>query len=137
MNITMKILPEREIDENGFSWSLNETTINDFCEINLMSEDYWTRMDYERQWKNGLARIKIHDTSCLVISTQHPKKNKPFVNWWVLFKEGDQIIINNRIIIEDSYTRLIGNKNFSPDNCYDFIEPRRKKSKISEWIVEL
>ena len=137
MNITIEILPERQIDENGFPWSFNKTTINDFWEINLMAEDYWTIADYERQWEEGLARIKTHDTSCLVISTQHPIKNQPFVNWWVLFREGNRIIVNNRIIIEKNYTKLIGDKNFSPDSCYDFIEPRRKKTKISEWSVEL
>ena len=137
----MEILPEREVDETGFYWSLNKITINDFWEINLMSEDYWTREDYKRQWKEGFARLKQYDTSCLVASIQHPQKNVPLLNWWILYKIDNEIMIQNQLLYNEIYKEEVGNKLFLPETCYNFITPRVTHTtsghKISEWIVEL
>jgi hypothetical protein len=143
MNIEIKVMPNSyETDEDGFYYCLNEIRINDFYETNIMALDYWSEADYQRQWKEGLARIKLQDTSCLVASVQHPIKSGPLLNWWILFKENDRIIVNNLYTAGKRYIQVIGDKNFSPDNCYDFIRPRDtsktiKGYQVSEWFVEL
>ena len=143
MDITMQIiLNSYETDDDGFYYCLNRITINDFWDDNVMALNYWTEADYQRQWLEGLERIKMHDTSCLVASIQNPIKSQPLLNWWILFKIENRIIINNLLTMDRSYVKLVGDKNFSPDNCYDFIRPRDtsktiKGYQVSEWFVKL
>jgi hypothetical protein len=112
--------------------------IGDFSESIYVPLDYWSRQDYERQWKEGLERIKTHDTSCLVATIHDPKIRK-FVDWWVLYKEGKTIFVNNEMIHDCEYEKLIGDKPFNLETCYNFIEPRvtmtENGHKVSTWSV--
>jgi hypothetical protein len=142
MDITMQVIPNSYETDDGFFYCLNRITINDFWDDNVMALNYWTEADYQRQWLEGLERIKTHDISCLVASIQNPIKSQPLLNWWILFKTENQIIINNLLTMDKSYMKLVGDKDFSPDNCYDFIRPRDtsktiKGYQVSEWFVEL
>lgn len=103
--------------------------------------EWWTLEDYERQWKEGLERIKTRDTSCLVTAIYDPRK-RPFIEWWLLYKEGNIIYIQNQIVLEEIYSQLIGDKSFTSETCYNFIEPKEPKLQpdgyeISEWEVKL
>jgi hypothetical protein len=62
------------------------------------------------------------------------------LNWWPLYREGNTIIIQNELIVGESYGKIIGNKIFSLETCYDFIQPRKiskSKYKPSEWEIDL
>jgi hypothetical protein len=112
--------------------------IGDFNEHLYIPLDWWTIEDYKRQWKEGLERIKTHDTSCLVVTIHDPGIRK-FVDWWTLYKEGNTIYVQNGWLIEDAYEQTVGNKPFTPETCYDFVSPRtthtEEGDKISEWSV--
>jgi hypothetical protein len=142
VKLAIEIIPDTyDTDENGFYCLLNNIKINDFQETNSMAVDYWTKEDYQRQWEEGLEKIKIHNVSCLVTSIQNPIKSIPLLNWWVLYKIDNKIIIQNELLYDEVYKEEIGDKLFSPESCYDFIRPRvthtEDGQKISEWIVEL
>jgi hypothetical protein len=97
--------------------------------------NYWSIQDYERQWQEGLDRLKKHDTSCLVVFVYDPKI-RPFIEWWVLYKKEDKVYIRNQILVDEIYENQIGNKSFTVESCYDFIHPRKEKRKVSEWIID-
>lgn len=59
-----------------------------------MPLNWWTIKEYEKQWKEGLERIKSHDKSCLVVSIYDPIQ-EPQVEWWILYKEGNKIFVQN------------------------------------------
>lgn len=123
----------------------------DFSETIMLPLDFWSIRDYERQWREGLERIKTYDTSCLVASVYNPILSTPLINWWTLYKEGRKVFIYNQLIAGETYPKWIGSKVFSPDNCYEFIKPRFYEDpdfvddeddddgdyQVSEWVVEL
>lgn len=142
MDLSIEIIPNSyEFDKNDFSHCLSKITINGVWDVNVMILNSWTEEDYLRQWKDGLERIKTQSTSCLVASVVPAIKKRPLIFWWILYKENDQISINNCLIINANYKKLIGNKVFSPETCYDFITPKnsrmKQNCKISELIIKL
>ena len=142
MDLFIEIIPDSyELDKNNFSHCLSKITINGVCDINVMILNSWTEEDYLRQWKDGLERIKAQNTSCLVASVVPATKKRPLIFWWILYKENNQIIIKNCLIIYNNYKKLVGNRVFSPETCYDFITPKdshiTQACKISESIINL
>jgi hypothetical protein len=123
VKIKIKMIPNSIVQENTFTYCLGEIFIgDDFWETIAPALDYWTIADYKRQWQEGLERIKTHDTSCLVASVQNPYL-APLINWWPLYKKGDKIFIQNELIVSEDYKKYIGDNIFSPETCYNFIQP--------------
>jgi hypothetical protein len=115
-----------------------EIHIEDYIEGFYIPLEWWSIKDYERQWKEGIARLKNNDTSCLVTTIYDPRI-KPFIEWWVLYRIGNKIHIQPQGIFGDLYRERIGIKPFTPNTCYDFIPSRKiltnEGNKISEWII--
>jgi hypothetical protein len=142
MKLKIEMLPNSYEEEDGFINCLGRIYIrDDFWETIAPALNYWTINDYERQWKEGLERIKTQDTSCLVASVQNPYTSNRLINWWPLYKDGNKIYIRNQLIVAENYEKLIGDKVFSPETCYDFLRSKRikatKRYKPSEWVVDL
>jgi hypothetical protein len=112
-----------------------EIEIGDFRELIYMPLDYWSVEDYERQWREGIERLKTHDTSCLV-ATIHDPKIRRYINWWLLYKIENKVYVRNYLLVEDMYEERIGNNTFTIENCYDFINPRFVSARASEWVVD-
>tara|TARA_B100001248_G_scaffold262227_1_gene256839 strand:+ start:10301 stop:10660 length:360 start_codon:yes stop_codon:yes gene_type:complete len=97
-----------------------------------MISDYWQYEDYEKQWKEGLKRTLRGDKkSCLIYNIQDPKKWL-CLQWWILYREGDQVIIHDH--------RLYNERNdipFDKNTCYSYIDDRisvtEEGHKISEF----
>lgn len=113
--------------------------IDDFMEYFDSPLDWWSVDDYEKQWKEGLARLSNHNTSCLIVAINDPDCRK-FIEWWPLYKIGNKVHIQNHLVIDDLYEEKIGNKPFTLQTCYDFIPEYRsytsEGTKISEWVVD-
>jgi contact-dependent growth inhibition (CDI) system CdiI-like immunity protein len=137
MDIKIKITSKRPRKIHNVKAYEGFIHIGDFSESIYVPLDYWSRADYERQWKEGLERIKIHDTSCLVATIHDPKIRK-FVDWWELYKINNVIYVQNGWLIEHLYDEIVGDNQFTPDTCYNFITPRVAASEghtVSEWSV--
>ena len=136
MNLTINaITKEPEIIDNIPSiWG--EITINEFKETFVIPLENWNIEDCKKQWQEGLERILKKDTSCLVTAVQDPQK-APFINWWLLYRFNDLVIIRNQIIFGKIYKDKINDNAFTVKNCYDFIHPYKKKKVISEWKIQL
>jgi hypothetical protein len=63
------------------------------------------------------------------------------VEWWILYKEGNKLYIQNEMLFGEVYQKLVGDKIFNAQTCYNFIEPRKTYSeegdKISEWSIDI
>ncbi len=120
---------------------IGEITIGNFKETFHMPIEHWSLKDYQQQWKDGLNRIKNHDRSCLISEIQDPKL-APWVSMWILYKANNKIFIRNEVLIDEWYTKTIGDKPFTLKTCYDFIDPRGDKftedgMEVSEWEIDL
>ena len=116
-----------------------EIQINDFKEYLYIPLDWWSIDDYTTQWKEAVERLKNYDRSCFVATIHNPNIRK-YIEWWPMYKIGNQIHIQNNIILDDFYDELIGEKPFTIKTCYDFIPKYRSHSeegyKLSEWVVD-
>jgi len=126
------------IVSNNNDCARGKITIANFNEFFEIALDWWKIDDYVTQWQAGLERLEKHKKSCLVASINNPHK-KPYINWWLLYKENGKIYAQNQIIVEDIYQEIIGNKSFTPEICYNFIPPRETHDEdgeeIAEWFV--
>ncbi len=96
---------------------------NDFYETFEIEDCCWTVEEYMIQWEQGLQRLLTHDTSCLVTSASDYDCGH-FINWWLLRKKDGMVYAYNQILISDIYDEVIGAKQFTIENCYDFIPNR-------------
>lgn len=138
MSISIKVTNKRAEKWEGIYCVDGIIKFNNFEESLIIPVNWWTMEDYERQWKEGLERIKTHDTSCLVVEVFFTNYN-PVITWWLLYKEGDKIFIRNNLIAANLYRQRIGNNSFTPENCYEFIHTRRIAAGNiipSEWVID-
>jgi len=113
----------------------------DFSEENMMSLEYWPEETYEKQWREGLERLKTHGTSCLIASVECPPKGA-FVNCWILYKIDNKIHIQNRMFFANIYKKAVRKNIVTTENCYDLLIDQREVvdedgRKISEWVVSV
>ena len=133
----MKNLSIKFIRSNKYT-AIGQITINDFKEKFEMSLDAWNIVAYEKQWKEGLERIKTHNTSALITDIRDLDVFA-FVNWWVLYREDNKIFIRNQILIDKKFEKRLKTEPFNHETCYNFIDRRivYHKDKPSEWVIHL
>lgn len=138
MQIDIQITSKRPKKINNVLSYGGLISIGMFSETIVVPVDLWTKEDYERQWKYGLERIKTKSVSCLVTYIHNPQI-RPFLEWWILYKVGDYVCVQNVMYADFVYKEEIGNKPFTPETCYDFIPPRITEfedgGRPSEWCV--
>ena len=114
-----------------------EIMMGGFREDLILPIEVWSLADYKRQWQEGLKRIigpnPPFETSCLVTEMRVPE-NSGFATIWPLYRNGDRVHVQNKLIVFDGMTH-----SFSPSTVYVDIGPRKTKSDegdaISEWTL--
>src|SRR5690606_13744355 len=90
-----------------------QIVINDFKENVFIPVEYWSLDDYKQQWKEAIKRIKEgREKSCLVVKIYDPKENK-FIEFWSLYKRGDNVHVFNNLLAGDWYDEVIGQREYS------------------------
>ena len=118
-----------------------EITINDHSESLYMALDWWSVNDYKEQWSTAIARLRTQENSCF-IATIHDPRLRPYIDWWLLYKENNQVFIRNSILFGQLYNDVIGIKPFTKNTCFQYI-PAKTPGKqedgtcVSEWVVAL
>jgi CdiI N-terminal domain len=141
MNISIKITSKKPKKILGVLAVNGKICLGNYIESIYIPLDWWTLEQYQQQWQEGLERIRTHQQSCLVV-TIHDPKIRPYIEWWVLYKEDNKIYIRNELFLSDIYKEYIGTKPFTPETCYDFIRPRSPRilpdgTNIDEWVVTI
>lgn len=147
MNIHMQIVCNSFDKEDGiYPFCLGNLILHNdneqFAEVFYMALDFWSMVDYEYQWGKGIERLKDYKQSCLVASIQHSDMALSLINWWLLYKTADGIVIRNQLLAGKDLAEVVGLAEFSPETCYDFIPPYREiisemTLRPSEWRIPL
>lgn len=150
MKFNIEVISHKPKKIWGLSSHEGRITISDeLCETFAMPLTNWQLKDYCQQWQEGLERIKIESTLCLITVVQNLYTN-PHVEMWTLYKEGSSIyfhnnLFNNEILAEDDYAVSQGGLDltyFTPQTCYQFVDPKRithtsDGDEISEWCLDI
>lgn len=118
---------------------IGEIQIGKFKETFEMPLVTWTMEDYQKQWQAGIDRIRKYDRSCLV-SELHDLNKVPMAIIWELYKEGDKIYIQNRLLYGRWFRKGLKKRPFTAETCYEFVLPRETMSgddPISEWAINV
>lgn len=111
-------------------------------EINLGDEvegfqsliGFWSPLDYQQQWVQGVRRL-VHEKrdSCLITSVDDPSFGE-VVSWWLLYLDGDVAHVREALLFPENQ---VGR--FSTSDPYSAIPPRRESPDegmiISEWDI--
>jgi CdiI N-terminal domain len=95
---------------------------------------FWELDEYEKSWTAGLRRLLDGASiSCLATSVTDPSTAN-FVEIWPLYRSGDDVYVQNRLIFMDQLPRA-----FDTAAPWESVEPRSVTDedgrKISEWQV--
>jgi hypothetical protein len=142
-DLSIKVIDRKIRKINNLPSCWGEITIGGFREKFVMPLVGWKIEDYEKQWQEGLKRIKTENQSCLIVSFEDyafPLR-PPLINWWILYKVDNKIFIQAHMLFGEYYKEKVGNKEFNAQTCYQFIEPRQDVSdtgdEVSEWCITL
>jgi hypothetical protein len=96
----------------------------------------WSMDDYRQQWKEGIARLKNHNASCLLTWVENPINS---LMRWLLYKRDGKIIFYHDALQDINYAETIGNILLDKENCYDFIPDEQElleEYRVKEWVVD-
>lgn len=141
-SFNIQIISDKPIKQEGELVYRGQITIGDFKESFIMPLDSWTIEEYKQQWREGLERIKTHNSSCLIATLSGLKRDYPFIILWALYKENDTIFIQNKLLFDEIFEQISqGLPPFNSKTCYLYLLPRKTTSssgnKISEWKTNL
>jgi hypothetical protein len=104
---------------------------------------HWDLQDYLHQWKEGIERIKTHDTSCLITGFEEAKmidgeRCSPCLSWIVLYKKGNKVIVQELSFYEGLYDEYIGTDVIiDQNNCYNYIPQYNQYYPISDSFPQV
>lgn len=110
--------------------------IGNFQEKFMIALNNWSIEDYKKQWQLALKRLATHNKSCFAITVTSTR-----FFYWALYKEQDIIYIQNIFLLEEYFVEITKKQIITPENCFNFIVPRKQYDedgeKISEWSVRI
>lgn len=135
--IDIRLLSNKRVYHNKTPYYKGQITIGSYTESFKMSVKYWSREDYQKQWKEGLERIKTHDVSILVTNVRNPERipilESPAFEMWTLYKANGKTKVQIGIIFNPFLDTLPYKGPFTPETCYEFITPYEEGADI--WTI--
>jgi hypothetical protein len=110
--------------------------LGSFREEFLADISFWSRRDYECQWRDALNRIVTgKKRSCLLTSITDPRRAN-FITWWPIYRTTEGLHVQNQHLFMKQLRSP-----FNPLNPYCHIPPRRSTTpsgdSISEWCLSV
>jgi hypothetical protein len=134
MAFSLKFLNNRPMSIFDAPSLYGEIEIGSFHETFVSPIVFWSREQYESQWRHGIGRILDgRSTSALVTAMPNPR-NATHIMWWPLYVLDDIVIIHNHLLMMKSIR-----EKFSHNDPYLYIPPYETTSDdgqpITEWKV--
>ena len=92
------------------------------------------------QYFETLQKIENEDVSCIVTRV-FPIRT---IDWYLLYKKDEKVFVYRYFLVAEDYDAVVGDKKFTPQNCYDFIPSfaefqkiHNKEFAIEEWEVDI
>ena len=129
-------LESGSVETSGEIYAKGRMRIGDFHETFAAPLSYWTREQYERQWKEAVERVCLLGKDAALITSMRDPISANFIFWWILYREGDHVHVQNHVLFLCETDRT-----FAEADPYSSICEREvcndEGVKLSEWTVEL
>jgi hypothetical protein len=120
------------IDEEGWHHAMGAIELGDESDTFAADLHYWSMVEYEAQWREGVARLAAGQaSSALVTSYRGPRAN--LHSMWPMWRIGQTVYIQERLVLDDTITGDAVAEQF-----YARVGDRHTESEdgvISEWPV--
>jgi hypothetical protein len=136
MTFSIRVLnePVETVYDENCHWCWID--INDYSERFPAPLTVWNIDQYKQQWERAIARILKGEAITYLITGLRDPWNSDFISLFVLYREGDDVFIQNQIILcegnEDKIAKM---------DLLDLVEERETHTEegeeISEWKVPI
>ena len=99
------------------------------------SLEHWRASDYERHWRQALARLLGGSRSCLITNMVEPTSRVENLEWWPAWPLGDEVRFHQAVVLPGKL-----DPPFDLDDPYVHLEdydPSDAEAGVSEWRVPL
>jgi hypothetical protein len=126
-----------DMDQPNYPSCIGQIRIDDFRETFIMPLKWHSVAQYEKQWKIGLGRLQLHNSTCLIARIGGTGKNVG-AEIWRLYKKGTKVYIQNQWFFGDYLEKKLAILNIplNMKTCYEFINKTPSK-KASTWKIAL
>ena len=135
-NLIIKTIGKETIIYEGKAY-YGKIILEDYTETLYIPVEYWSIHEYRKQWKEGLMKIKTEDASCIVTAVEINNNIITLINWWVLYKRNNMIIIENHTLFYENLQKFISGRNFTIFNCYNFIPEISNTPESPRWFIRI
>lgn len=124
--------------EPGDSAVYGSIVIDDFQERFHASTTYWSKDDYVKQWVAALEDItgESKKNSSALVASMYDPSHANFIVCWALYREGDAVFVQNRILMLNELTG-----EFDIKELGQYVGERKTITddgdKISEWTTSV
>jgi len=121
------------VDEEGWRYASGGLELGNDADSFSADLTAWTIQDYEKQWREGVARLAAGRSSSALI-TSYAGPDAGFHSMWPMWKIGDQVVFHEHLVPNEviAQSDVIG-------SFYAAVGERRTRSEdgeaISEWLV--
>jgi len=120
--------------DSGNEFLEGKLEIGGFSEDFHASTSYWDSEKYLSQWKQGLEYICAGSDKSAVITTMYNPATANFIYWWVMYRVGRDIYMQNHVLLMEEL-----DEPFNENDFQVFVPDRQTVTEegevISEWKV--
>lgn len=143
-NLKIEVLENKRKKIEGYSCYQGLITVGNFKESFYLRLNNWSLQDYKNQWKEGLERIKTHNSSCLIADIFFDQEDI-YMQIYYLYKVGNKIFVQYQMYSPEIFkflkTETLPFDPFNYENRYknipQFESHDEEGNKIETWEVDL
>lgn len=122
-------------DVEGWRHAVGALTLGSGTESFQSDLGAWSMEDYERQWREAIARVLSGSpSSALITSYRGPGADFHFV--WPFWRDGATVVFQQRLLFTGEHAEP-----FDPSRVYEIVGERvtidEDGQRVSEWVVPL
>lgn len=132
----LRFMPEENFSKRrNEKVALGKICFGNFNEYFEASLSFWKAENYRQQWIEAAKKIFEFDRTAFITNLSNPETAN-FIVWWIAWKSGETIFIQNHLLFLNKLSEP-----FDLKNPYKFINSREIETeegeKISEWKISL
>lgn len=97
---------------------------------------FWTRRDYESQWRRASERLLNGAASSAFITGMNDPQHANFIHWWPAYLVGAEVRFQHQLLMLPNL-----DFEFTVENHFEHVPPYRQENdegdRLSQWVVPL
>ncbi len=137
MAFAIRFLPDSsrvKVPVHGTLEAVGEIVLDESSEVFIAPLSFWTKAQYEAQWREALHRIVRNVSPSCLITVMNDPSTANFIYSWEMWRQGHEILFQEGTIFLEEHR-----EHFDPNNPYGFIPEYSNMTEdgeqVSEWSV--